>query len=165
MHHVQKEAFDGRRDAQAASTPRHHRQRHVAGPRARKTVRSRARSLRGHDLQRRAARQLRPHHAVAGAVGREDLRSDRHPRRRLVRRSRRDALQGPPHRRDRPRRQDRDLRARRGRALRQADHRHGLDADRHPRAGIASSPACSPTATSTTSTPCCSRRSPAARRS
>ena len=37
-----------------------------------------------HHLQRRAARQLRPHHAVAGAVGREGLRGDRHPRRRLV---------------------------------------------------------------------------------
>ena len=43
--------------------------------------------LRGHHLQRRAARQLRPHHALAGAVGREDLRGDRHPRRRLVRRA------------------------------------------------------------------------------
>ena len=33
----------GRRDAQTATAPRHHRQRHVAGPRAGKTVRSRSR--------------------------------------------------------------------------------------------------------------------------
>ena len=53
-----KGSLCGRRDAQTATTPRHRRQRHVAGPRAGKTVRSRSRSLRGHDLQRRAARQL-----------------------------------------------------------------------------------------------------------
>ena len=36
-------------------------------------ARAGARPLRRHHLQRRAARQLRPHHAVAGAVGREEL--------------------------------------------------------------------------------------------
>ena len=83
-------------------------------------LREGARPLPGHDLQRRAARQLRPHHAVAGSVRREGLRGDHHPRRRLVHQERHHALQGPQDRRDRPRRQDRHLRPRRHRALRQA---------------------------------------------
>ena len=58
----------------------------------------------------------------------------------------------------------RDVRARRRRALRQAHHRHRLDADRHSRAGLEARRRRSPTATSTTSTPCCSRRNRAARR-
>ena len=44
----------------------------AAGRALEELLRARARSLRRHDLQRRAARQLRPHHAVAGAVGREE---------------------------------------------------------------------------------------------
>ena len=43
-------------------------------------ARARAGPLRRHDLQRRAARQLRPHHAVAGAGRREDLRRHHHQR-------------------------------------------------------------------------------------
>ena len=82
---------------------RHHRQRHGAGPGARAAVRDRARPLRGHDLQRRAAGQLRPHHALAGALRREELRRHRHPRRRLVHRARHHALQGLQGRGDRPR--------------------------------------------------------------
>ena len=44
-------------------------------PRGRGIARDRARRLRHHRLRRRAARQLQPHHAFAGARGREDLRA------------------------------------------------------------------------------------------
>ena len=114
------------------------------GPRPRAAVRDRARRLRRDDLQRRAAGELRPHHAVAGAVGRQVVRGDRDPRRRLVRQARRHPLQGRQghrrstarahrHRRVRAVAHGPALAAAAGhRRLRQADRRHRLQPHHHP---------------------------------
>jgi nitrite reductase (NADH) large subunit len=104
-----------------------------------------------HHFQRRAARQLRPHHAVAGAVGREELRGHRHPRRRLVHRKRIMLYKGQD-RRDRPRRQDRAS----GQGITRAYDKLVIATGSVP--FIIPVPgttcrACSPTATSMTSTP------------
>ena len=124
---------DGLRRSQAEA--RGHRRRHGLGPRPRAPVRSRPRRLRGHALQRRAARQLQPPDALAGALRREDLRRDRHPRRRLVRREqRRDPLRRDGDE-DRPRPPRRRHQGRRD-PLRQAADRHRLDA-LHPAAARA----------------------------
>ena len=147
-----------------AAETRRHRQRHGAGPR-RSTTCSRRRPTPSTVtiFNAETARQLQPHHAVAGAVGREDLRGHRHPRRRLVRREWRDAAQG-----EAVVRIDREAKAvhRRGRhggRLRQAGHRHRLGAVRHRRCRATTCPASSPTATSTTSTRCSSAARPGAR--
>ena len=123
---------------------RRRRQRHGARPRPRAAVRDRARCLRRDDLQRRAAGELRPHHAVAGAVGRQVVRRDRDPWRRLVRQTRRHPVQGRQGHEDRPRGAHRHGRVRAlalrpalaaaagHRRLRQADRRHRLQPHHHP---------------------------------
>ena len=119
---------------------------------------ARARPLRHHHLRRRAARQLQPHHAVAGAVRREDLRRH-HPQRRA----------GTPTTASRCTRArpvvgsigaTRDVVTADGtqRALRPADDRHRLDTRSSCRCPARICPASSPSATSTTSSACSRRR-------
>ena len=139
---------DGLRHAEAEA--RGHRRRHGLGPRARAPVRGRPRPLRGHALQRRAARQLQPPDALAGALRREDLRRDRHPRRRLVRgERRRDPLRRGGDQ-DRPRPPGRRHQGRRD-PLRQAADRHRLRALHPAAAGQGPRGRDRLTATSTTS--------------
>jgi MFS transporter, NNP family, nitrate/nitrite transporter len=55
-----------------------HRQRHGRLPGGRGDPQARSWPLRDRDLRDRTPRQLQPHHALAGAGGREDLRGHRH---------------------------------------------------------------------------------------
>ena len=96
-----------------SAAPRRRRQRHGRHAHGRGAAEARARPLRHHRVRRRAARQLQPHPAVAGAGGREDARRDRHQQPRAGTRENGITLHaGDPVGRHRPPRADGDARPR-----------------------------------------------------
>ena len=140
------------RNVRATAAARGGRQRHGRRAHGRGPARARARALRHHGLRRRAARQLQPHPALAGARRRADRRRHHAERRGLVCGERHYLAPRQAGHPDRPRpAPGRSRRRHRGR-VRPAAARDRLDPGHAADPRRRSSRACSPTATSTTPT-------------